>query len=229
MFISVTNQKGGTGKSTLAIHIAATFASYGQKTLLIDADPQNSAMGWFSLRCQNGHPPLENLSVVSITNGTIHKQINELQQNYAHIVIDGTPRGDELNRDILVSSDISLIPTRAAGFDMWAADSITKIIPSVQSLQEMAGKPPLEWYYVINFMKPRTNINQITLKAVEDSKASLMESYICDRACYMEATSQGLTIFETEPNNSKAVPELTRLIEELNLIMRERVATKKAA
>jgi anion-transporting ArsA/GET3 family ATPase len=98
MFISCINQKGGTGKTTLALHIAAYLAGQGAKTLLIDADPQASTMAWAACRSQGEHANVANLTITAISNGTITRQLAELSRTYQCVVIDGPPRGDAIER-----------------------------------------------------------------------------------------------------------------------------------
>ena len=229
MFISCISQKGGTGKTSLSLHIAALMASQGAKTLLIDADPQASAMAWLACRIQQGNTTPKGLTVMAINNGTITEQLPELAKTYDVIVIDGPPRGDRIARDVILASDIVLVPTRLSGFDVWAADSITKTIEELQPIQQMASKRPLEWFYVVNQKNPRTLAGKAILKALEAGRGHVLETHICERACFVEATSQGLTILETEPKGSKAHREIEALGNELMLIIQRRKQERVAA
>lgn len=96
MFISFISQKGGTGKTTLALHVAALLPTLGYKTLFIDADPQASAMAWHACRAQGGHASPKGLTMMANCNGTITDQLAELAQSYDCIIIDGPPRGDRI-------------------------------------------------------------------------------------------------------------------------------------
>jgi chromosome partitioning protein len=229
MFISCINQKGGTGKTTLALHVAAYLAVQGAKTLLIDADPQASTMAWAACRAQGGHPSLPNLTITAVSNGTITGQLSELRRTYQCVVIDGPPRGDAIARDVIMPSDIVLVPTQLSGFDVWAGDSIAQTIRELQGVQQMASKRPLDWFFVINKRNPRTLAGKAILKGLEAGRGAVLESQICDRACFVEATSQGLTVFETEPKVSKARRELEALGEELLRIMDQRQQERTAA
>lgn len=222
MFISIINQKGGTGKSTLALHIAAMMPTFGFKTLLIDADPQASTMAWHALRQQIGRANPKGLTVMANCNATITNQLPELSQTYDCVVIDGPPRGDHIARDVILASDIVIVPTRLSGFDVWASDSISKTIAEMQNIQQMASKRPLNWFYAINQMNPRTLAGKAILRGLEKSGATVLDSYICERACFVEATSQGLTVLETEPRDSKARREIECLGDELRDLIQQR-------
>lgn len=216
MFISFISQKGGTGKTTLALHVATAFANQGLKTLLIDADPQASAMAWFACRMQHKHPTPAGLTIMANANGTITDQLPELSKNYDCIVIDGPPRGDRIARDVILASDMIIVPTRLSGFDVWAGDSITKTIEELRPIQKLASKRPLDWFYVVNQKAPRTTAAKIILKALEQAEGPILDAHVCARACFIESTSQGLTIQETEPPDSKASRELAALVEQIH-------------
>lgn len=229
MFISFISQKGGTGKTTLALHVAALMASYGFKTLLIDADPQASSMAWFACRVQHGHVSPKGLTVMAISNGTITDQLPELAKTYDCILIDGPPRGDRIARDVILASDLVLVPTRLSGFDVWAADSITKTIEELRAIQQMASRRPLNWFYVVSQKNPRTLAGKAILRALEANTGHLLDTHICERACFVESTSQGLTILETEPPNGKARREIEALGEEIRHLINQRQHERTAA
>lgn len=229
MFISFISQKGGTGKTTLALHIAALMPAQGFRTLLIDADPQASAMAWLACRSQHGIAPVANLTIMSISNGTITDQLPELSKAYDVVIIDGPPRGDRIARDVILASDVVVVPTRLSGFDVWAADSIAKTIEDLRPIQKMAAKQPLDWFYVVNQKNPRTLAGRAVLRGLEQGRGLVLDAHVCERASFVEATSQGLTILETEPKGSKARREIESLGSELLAVMAARQQRKNAA
>ncbi len=105
MIIGVLNQKGGVGKTTLSVNIAAALAKRGARVLLIDADPQGSSLDWSAAR--EGEPLF---SVVGLPRASIHKEISQVGQGYDHIIIDGPPRVTDLARSAIMASDLVLIP-----------------------------------------------------------------------------------------------------------------------
>ena len=131
MIIGFLNQKGGVGKTTLSVNIAATLAESGSRVLLIDADPQGSALDWAAARQAD---PI--ISVVGFPRATIHREIAQIGQGYDHIIIDGPPRVTDLARSAIMASDIVLIPVQPSPYDIWASEEVVKLIDEARVYKE---------------------------------------------------------------------------------------------
>lgn len=111
--ISVLNQKGGVGKTTLAIHISHALVLKGSRVLLVDADPQGSARDWAAAR---SNPPL--FPVVGLDRPTIHRDLPVLVKDFAHVVIDGPPRVSDLARSAMIAADLVMVPIQPSPYDI---------------------------------------------------------------------------------------------------------------
>ena len=119
MIIALLNQKGGVGKTTLALHLAGAWAARGKRVILIDADPQGSALDWSQRRSHEGLPRL--FSVIGLARDTLHREAPELARDADYVVIDGPPRVAGLMRSALLAADLVLIPVQPSPFDGWAS------------------------------------------------------------------------------------------------------------
>jgi chromosome partitioning protein len=116
MIIGVLNRKGGVGKTTIAINVAATLSVAGVRVLLVDADPQASALSWSSLRERD---PL--FAVVGMARPTLHREIPGIAAKFDVVIIDGGPGVNDLGRAAILASDLVLIPVQPSPYDVWAA------------------------------------------------------------------------------------------------------------
>ena len=126
--IAVLNQKGGAGKTTLSTNLSHSFLLKGQKTLLIDADPQGSARDW---REVNPDCPLP---VVGLDRETISKDLEAIWSGYDLVVIDGAPQLEKMSIAIVKIADLILIPVQPSPYDIWACADLIDIIKDRQEI-----------------------------------------------------------------------------------------------
>ena len=213
MIIGVLTQKGGAGKTTIAVNLAAVGAKSGSRTLLVDADPQGSAMAWSSAR--QGDPLFP---VVSMAKSTIHKELPEIAADYDLVVIDGAPRTNELGRAAILASDLVLIPVQPSPYDVWAAADTVALVREAQLYKES-----LKAVFVINRRIVNTAIGRDVAKALEEFGFPVLTTSLCQRVIYAESAVNGLSVIEADPK-SEAALELAQLAAEL--VMTKRTAKK---
>lgn len=131
MRLAMTSTKGGTGKTTSAVYLATAFHETG-RTLLVDADPQGSALLWSQ---QGEGLPFPTISL-PVTD--LHKRLTDIGQDYVHVVID-TPPGDvAIIRSAILAAQTALVPVTPTGLD------INRMRPTFELLAEMEGVNPVE-------------------------------------------------------------------------------------
>ncbi len=204
MIIGLLNQKGGVGKTTLAVHIADALARRGQRVLLVDADPQGSALDWAAAR--KGDPVFP---VAGLPKKSIHKELPALAKDYETVLIDGPPRVYDVARSAIMACDLVLIPVQPSPYDVWAAREI------VDMLQEaMVYKPSLKAAFVINRKIVNTALGRDVAEALAEYPFPVLKTAICQRIALAESAAQGQTVFEAAPDNL-AVREMNELIDEI--------------
>lgn len=204
MIISLLNQKGGVGKTTLAVHISTGLAKRGRKVLLVDADPQRSALDWSESR--QGDPLFP---VIGLPTKTLHKEIPSHAHNYDDIVIDGPPRVNELARAAIMAADIVLIPVQPSPYDVWAAREIVELLNEAKIYKETQKSA-----FVINRKIVNTAIGRDVAEALAGYPVPVLPTDVCQRVAFAESAAQGNTVLDTDPN-SIASQEINALIDEI--------------
>lgn len=204
MIIGVLNQKGGVGKTTLSVNLAASFARTGARVLLIDVDPQGSALDWAAAREDD---PL--FSVVGLPRATVHKEITQISHNYDHIVIDGPPRVTDLARSALMASDLVLIPVQPSPYDIWAADGIVKLIDEARVYKEN-----LKSAFVINRKIVNTAIGRDVGEALGVYPVHVLSASVAQRVIFAEAVAQGKAVYEVD-KQGQATAEIEAVAAEI--------------
>jgi len=195
MIVGVLSQKGGVGKTTIAINLAATLSVAKYRVLLVDADPQGSALAWSSARDKN---PL--FPVVGMAKPTLHRDLPEIAKDYDVVVIDGAPRVNDLGRAAILASDLVLIPVQPSPYDVWAAAETVQLIREAQQF-----KPDIKGAFVINRKIANTAIGRdVGAALAEFSDIPVLPTAISQRVVFAESAASGLSVIEAAPASDAA-------------------------
>jgi len=204
--IAILNQKGGVGKTTLAVHIATALARKKRKVLLIDADPQGSALDWAAARRTEALFP-----VVGLPKPSIHKELPALARDFEFVIIDGPPRVYDVAKSACGASDLVLVPVQPSPYDVWAAQEIMGLLAEVEIHQ-----PNLRKAFVINRKIVNTAIGRDVIDALSSYPTTVLKTAVCQRVAFAETAAEGLTVFDRPGTTAAAeMIELTQEVEAL--------------
>ncbi|MGZ0073282.1 ParA family partition ATPase [Sphingobium limneticum] len=216
MIVALLNQKGGVGKTTLALHLAGEWARTGSRVTLIDADPQGSALDWSQQRAREGCPRL--FGVVGLARDTLHREAPELARDVDHVVIDGPPRVAGLMRSALLATDLVLIPVQPSPFDGWASAEMLALLTEARIY-----RPELTARFVLNRCGARTVIARETAETLADHDPPLLAATIGQRVVFADAAQSGRLACEIDAD-SPAAREIAALTAEIGRLNIGRIA-----
>ncbi len=213
MIIALLNQKGGVGKTTLATHLAGEFTRSGQSVVVIDADPQGSALDWSQRRSQTGLPRL--FGVIGLARETLHLEAPEIARSVDHVVIDGPPRVTALARSALLAADLVLIPVQPSAYDVWASSEMVALVA-----EALVFRPALRAAFVVNRRVSRTVIGREARATLAEHRIAPLAAEIHQRIVLAESVAAGRLAFEFDCGRSFAAAEITALAVEVRQFAR---------
>jgi chromosome partitioning protein len=212
MIVALLNQKGGVGKTTLALHLAGRWSREGKRVILIDADPQGSALDWSEQRAREGVPRL--FSVIGLARDTLHREAPEFARDADHVVIDGPPRIARLMRSALLAADLVLIPVLPSPLDGWSSAETLKLLAEARIF-----RPQLAARFVLNRCAARTVIAREIGDSLADHDPPLLASRIGQRVVFADAAHTGRLVCDLDERGT-AAREIAALTTEIRRIPR---------
>jgi len=195
--VVVANQKGGSGKSTIAVHLAAAEHAGHGPIILSDTDPQGTSGDWFNQRKKSGFDtPL----YASLALSELGDKIRALSEaGAAYLFVDTAPSIGAVNADLFAVADLILIPLNPTPADLRA---LVKGLPLVRQ----SGKP---FSFVLARVRPNLRNNDGAAMALE-ALGLVLPSRMHERVIYAETFAHGKTALEIEPRGV-AAQEVTAL------------------
>jgi chromosome partitioning protein len=210
--ITIAQQKGGAGKTTLAAHLALAWAAT-RSVAVIDIDPQGSLAAWFRLRQQQADMLGPALEVASVTGWRVSAEVERQARSHDIVLIDSAPHAETEARLAVRASSLVLIPVQPSPMDVWAT----------RATLDLARQERVPALIVMNRVPSRANLTRAMAAKLADLGAPVAETRIGNRVALAAALADGEGILEAAPL-SPAAEEITALAAEVLEHMRSRVA-----
>ena len=209
--IAVVNQKGGAGKTTLAMLLAGSLADAGLSVLVADADPQNTAVHWAGMG--EGYPAT--VEDVSGEEGKLHKALRKRRDAYDYIVIDSPPAAAApVTRSALRLADLALVPVIPSPLDLWASVRIREA-----NIHAREKNPQLRARLVVNQMQPNTVLAREVLGMLPEFGIPLLAASLKSRTAYRQCAALGMTLAALGSRAGLAILELEALRREVESLL----------
>ena len=205
---AVANQKGGVGKTTLAMNLAAGL-NRRSRCIVVDADPQGSATLWSQVA--SGEPRFP-VPVVSATTA-LQEDLKALAEHYDYVLVDCPPANDSGNVGIaLDNTDVLLIPVLPSPMDLWASTRIEETYHLIQR-----RNPQIRAYLVVNQTDARNAMARGLEQALQELAVPALKSRLARRASYRSAALEGCSVYELGARGRAAVDEIEAIIDEVSV------------
>ena len=202
--ITISQQKGGSGKTTLAVHLALAFIKYHNlKVAIIDTDPQGSLGKWFMIRTENKISN-DNLTFKTASLWGAQYESKSLKKDNDIVIIDTPPKIESDARPSIESADLVLIPIAASHVDFWATGAIV----------EIAKKANKKILIQINRSNQRSKLISKTNDFIKSLNLSATKTIIGNRQIFAASMGEGKTAVEKQ-KKSVAIEEIKQLSEQI--------------
>ncbi len=204
MIIVVANSKGGVGKSTLAVHLAAWLHEQGHSVILADCDMQHSSSEW----AREAVPEMK--SVCLSGPDEILEQLPQLEQEADYIVADGPGSNTEISRALLLRADLAVVPCKASMLEVRALAQATKALKHAQDIRK--GQP--QAMIVLSMVGKHYRLTQDMMEAAASLKLRLAKTPVTLKQIYADAPGQGTVVWNLGARGREAAQEMRALFRE---------------
>ena len=201
MIISLVNQKGGVGKTTIALNLAGCLSERGRRVLLVDADPQGSVFQWQSIANDTSFD-MEHRPSASLID-------NSMGRNHDYTIIDAPPAIGDITRAVLAVSNLAIVPVGPSPLDIWSSKETINLFGDAKKTNRRFKSKLLICKKIVG-----TRVGKEVREALETYGMGLFQSEISQRIAFIEAMISGRSVLDHAPH-SEAAREIGRLCLEI--------------
>lgn len=201
--VTVAQQKGGAGKTTLVIQLATALLGLGRRVAVVDIDPQGSLTGWMRLR-EHRQPDAPELRFSMVGGWRLGVELDRLKREAELIVVDTPPHTEIDAKAAIRNADLVLVPCQPSSLDIWASKATV----------DQAAKERRRVAMVLNRVPPRGRSVEEARHAIVELGVQALEHELGNRQAFVTSVAQGLGVLESEPRSAAAL-EVRALAEDV--------------
>lgn len=214
--ITVAQHKGGAGKTTLTVQLAATLYNDGATVLVIDVDPQGSTTEWHKTRSVTlGRK--NKIQLLQTQGWKMMREVPRLAKEFDYIIIDTPPHAESESSIAIRLADLVIVPVQPSPLDVWACAPTLKII--------LSEKKPL--MLVMNRVPPKSNLNETIMDKLSGMGIQVAKQSLGNRVVFASSVMKGLGVVEFDPR-STAADEMRSLLKDIKKSKAFKSSTKAA-
>lgn len=203
--VTIAQQKGGAGKTTVSVHLAAAWAAMkGKSVALVDVDPQGSLGEWFEARERALGEDGAGLEFRTASGWGARREAQRLTRDFDYVVVDTPPHADLDAKPAIEAADLVIIPVQPTPVDLWATRS---------TLELLGGGGP-DGLIVLNRVPPRGRLTGEMTQAIRDFGGDIAKNTLGNRIVFASCLGEGMTVME-KARTSKAALEVEALAAEI--------------
>ncbi len=203
--IAMLNEKGGTGKSTVATNLASALHLRGQRVVLVDADPQGTSRDWRSASPEGIDLP----SVVALDRPEMLQSLSSIQADL--VIIDTPAKAEKMTAAVVRIAQTALVVIQPSGADIWASAAAVKLI---QQKIDVGGQ--IDAGFLVNRVSGVSKLSKEVLAGNwNEYGVTILEHAIGNRVAFAQALTDGLSIYSLSDAHAKQ--EMNQLVEELEM------------
>ena len=206
--ITIAQQKGGAGKTTLAVQLATAMRLAGHSVAVVDIDPQASLTAWMRLREHEAREAPE-IRFSMVGGWRLGVELDRLKRECERIIVDSPPHTESDAKRAITAADLVLVPCQPSPLDIWASKSTLDI-----AIKD--GKPAA---LVLNRVPPRGRSVDEALQSIAERGYEALSARLGNRQAFITSFGRGLGVVESEPK-SAAAQEVEALLAEVEAQLR---------